>query len=985
MRVQLILEAVDRASRVIDGVHRAALALNNADTVSSVKAAQDRASQLQAQAQSNLVGAIATAGSVAAPIGKAVSQFNGYEDVLTDVGLKADLTGKKLVELGERARAQARALNTSSVDLLAGLDKLAEGGLALDKAEPVNFVNAKAAVATKAGIEDLSKTAVALVNNLKVMPEEYSKALDAMAVSGKEGQFELKDMAKYMPRLGAQYADMGQTGVRAVADLAAAMQVVQGVTTNSETTAAGLRDVLTKITGDKATKAFKAVGIDIETVMKEARAANRPIEAIVESLRKVTGGDGSKISEVFGDVQAQAAARALMNNFEKFIAIREKAMGASGTVEADFATRMGLGVEKTRALGVAFSELGVTMGSALAPMVAAKTEQLLSIVWAIQAWAQANPKLVSTIAMVATGVTGLMVGLAAFSFVMAALRVGLLALFGPLRFAAAGLSVLTSIAIIVGKVLFGLVSAALPALLSPLAMAARGFMALGVAMMSTPIGWIVAGVAAVAAGAFLIYRNWGQIGPWFSRLWATVGQSLRNGWQSVVAWFSGLSWPSMPSFTAVLGDVFGPIRSALASGWQAVSAWFSGLSWPGLPSFSIGGGGVLAPVLAALASGWQSVASWFSGLSWPTLPSFSAVLGDVFAPIVAALGGGWQTVTGWFSGLSWPSLPPIPNPLAAIQAVLEPVVTFLGDWGGRLLGAFEGAFGKVTAFIDGAASKIGSVVTGITSGLSKVGEFIFGPSTASVQATAEQAAAARAAVEAIGPAAQAAVASVTATFSGISFHSYGVSMMETLAAGIRAGAASAVAAARATVQQIRDHLPHSPAKVGPLSDLDRVQFSQTLAGAIRAGAPAALGAVSALTAGLVGALPGTAAGLGAVSAVTAGMNGALPATLPMPALTGALPPVPVASAVTDQEGPQTPAAASFARPAADQAGGGAGASGSGGGASGPITVSLTLSPTFSGSTGQDFIQQLRAALPSIGHELAQAIQAEIAKRDRTKH
>jgi hypothetical protein len=210
MRVQLILEAVDRASRVIDGVHRAALALNNADTVASVKAAQERASQLQAQAQSNLVGAVATAASVAAPIGKAVSQFNGYEDILTDVGLKADLTGKKLVELGERARAQARAVNTSSVDLVTGMDKLAEGGLALDKAEPVNLVNAKATIATKAGIEDLSKTAVALVNNLKVMPEEYGKALDAMAVSGKEGQFELKDMAKYMPRLGAQYADMAR-------------------------------------------------------------------------------------------------------------------------------------------------------------------------------------------------------------------------------------------------------------------------------------------------------------------------------------------------------------------------------------------------------------------------------------------------------------------------------------------------------------------------------------------------------------------------------------------------------------------------------------------------------------------------------------------------------------------------------------------------------------------------------------------------------
>ena len=346
MRVQLILEAIDRASRVIEGVHRASAALNNADTVAGVRAAKERAGQLQAQAQANLVGAIGTAAAAAAPIAKAAAQYNSYEDVLTDVGLKADLTGQKLAQLGDRTRKHAIELNTSSVDLLKGLDKLAEGGLALDKAEPVNLVNAKAAIASKAAIEDLSKTAVALVNNLKVAPEEYSKALDAMSIAGKEGQFELKDMARYMPRLGAQYAAMGQTGVKAVADLAAAMEVVQGVTNNSETTAAGLRDVLTKITSEKAVKAFDAIGVDIKDVMKNARAANRPIEAIVEAVNKLTGGDTSRISEIFGDVQAQSAITGLIQNYEKFLEIRQKALAGQGSVERDFLTRMGLGVER---------------------------------------------------------------------------------------------------------------------------------------------------------------------------------------------------------------------------------------------------------------------------------------------------------------------------------------------------------------------------------------------------------------------------------------------------------------------------------------------------------------------------------------------------------------------------------------------------------------------------------------------------------------
>lgn len=876
MRVQLVLEAIDRASRVIDGVHRAALALNNADTVAGMRAAQERAAQLQAQAQSNLVGAVATAASVTAPMGKAVSQFNSYEDILTDVGLKADITGDQLAQLGQRVRVQARSLNMSSVDMLQGLNRLAEGGLAIGAAEQTLPAVAKTALATKASIEDLSRTTVTAVNNMKVLPADMQRAFDIMSQAGKEGQFETNDMARYFPELGALYASMGQTGLKAVGDLAAALQVVRYQSGGAQQAFTGLRDVLTKIEKGTALKAFKDADIDIKSMMANARKSGTVIETVVEAINKVTGGDLSKINDIFGDVEAQRGARALVSEYQKFLDIRQKAMGATGTVETDFATRLGLGVERMRAISVAAEELGITLGSALAPSVGALADRLTGVIWAMQSWAAANPGLVSTIAMLATSVTGLLVGLAAFSFFGAALRVGLLALFGPLRWLFFSLSLFSSVSVIAGKVLIGLASAALPALLSPLALVGRAFIALGAAMMATPVGWIIAGIAAVAAGAYLIYRNWGQIGPWFSQLWSSIGQTLRNGWQSVVAWFGSLSWPS--------------------------------------------------------------------------LPSFSAVLGNVFEPIVGALTTGWQTVTGWFSGLSWPSLPTLPDPLAGIRAVLEPVVTFLGEWGGRLLGAFEGAFGKVTAFIEGAAGRIGSVISGITGGLSKVGEFIFGPSAAGVQATAEQAAAARAAVEAIGPASQTAVQTATAAFAGVSFHSHGVAMMQTLATGIRAGSAAAVAAARATVQQIRDHLPHSPAKVGPLSDLHRVQFGQTLAGAIRAGAPAALGAVGALT---------------------AGMAGALPASIASPAFAG-------------QDGPQTPASPAFASSAPAAGSGAAGAGGAAGG-TGPISVSLTLSPSFSGSTDADFIQQLRAALPNIGHELAQAIQAEIAKRDRTKH
>lgn len=63
----------------------------------------------------------------------------------------------------------------------------------------------------------------------------------------------------------------------------------------------------------------------------------------------------------------------------------------------------------------------------------------------------------------------------------------------------------------------------------------------------------------------------------------------------------------------------------------------------------------------------------------------------------------------------------------------------------------------------------------------------------------------------------------------------GTSLMTTLAQGMVAAAGAPVKAIQGVVGAVRDYLPFSPAKVGPLSDLDRIQFMETVAGAVRPG------------------------------------------------------------------------------------------------------------------------------------------------------
>lgn len=951
--------------------------------------ALDKAKTARDSAQSQLISGLALSASVAAPVAKAVGAWNAYEDKLNDVGMKSELTGVHLAALGERVKSQARALNMSAVELLGGMDKLMEGGLSAEKAEGALPALAKAAIATKTPISDLSQLTVAMINNGKVAPQEIGRAMSVLAQTGKEGNAELNRMVPYLPRLTSQFSTMGRTGVPAVADIGAAFQVVNGVVNNMEGSAAGIRDVLTKINSPKATKAFKEAGVDINKVMKEAVAAGRPLDAILETLQKFAGSDLTKINDIFGDVQAQQAARALLQNLKEFERIRAKGMSAEGVIDQDFATRMGLGVEKTRALQVAMAELWTTLGQALAPAFARRVEQLTALIWQVQAWIKANPELAATLAQVATALAGVLVVSAALALAFATLRVGLLApliwlgrLGGLAGGAAGGVGLLgraasalalpfrmawwavsgffsgltgalrAGIAAVggwgaAGRLVLGRLAMMFSFLLSPIQLVIRAVLALGAALMATPVGWIAAAVAALAAAAYLIYANWDKLGPWFWRLWGSISEAFASGWAKLSSWFSSLG---------------GRIGAALSSAWASVTQWFSSLSWPSfswpeLPSL----GDVFAAVRAALASGWTAVTGWFSSLGWPSFewPAIPSP-GDVFAGVRAMLESGWNGATQWLATVQWPTLP---DPVAAIRAALDPALRWIEEWGGKLASAVSGAFDKVSSLIGNLGTAFGAALDPVVNGLSRVSSFVFGPSVGDVKATADQAAAAKAAIDALPPAASQTVAAVSGIFAGANFTSQGVAMMTTLASGIRAGTSSAVAAAAAAVQQIRDHLPHSPAKVGPLSDLDKVQFGQTLAGAITAGAPRAVAAARLLAAGVAATLP-----VAPPQALAIAAPQVAPTSLSAPT-----------SPRIAQAGFVEPASPSFARAEAAPGRAGGGEAGVRGGSAAP--VNLTFAPVIHGADAGDVMRQLEAKK----YELVEIVRAEMDRRERARH
>ena len=90
---------------------------------------------------------------------------------------------------------------------------------------------------------------------------------------------------------------------------------------------------------------------------------------------------------------------------------------------------------------------------------------------------------------------------------------------GKLRWLVTGFSRLTSGGLKLSKVLAG-------SLVRGFMSAARAVLWIGRALMMNPIGLVI---TAVAAAAYLIYRNWGAVSGWFKQRWADIQEAFNGG------------------------------------------------------------------------------------------------------------------------------------------------------------------------------------------------------------------------------------------------------------------------------------------------------------------------------------------------------------------------------------------------------------------------------------------------------------------------
>ena len=707
MKVSLTLVAFDKMSKVIkDAVNKSNDEFDKLQR--EIKNTSDMLDRL-GQNMTKIGGALTLAGGGLAyklGITEAIPEAFQMEHRLRELGNVGQLSAKQLEDMDKRLASISRYTNQMRPEIAEGLNVLVASGIDPTKALDYMNVIGRTATGEQAAIADISRTAFAVSDNLKVPIDDLGKSMDILAMSGKEGRFELKDMAAAFPSLTAGAAMLGMKGTPAVASLGAALQVAMKGAGEASEAANNLENFIQKVTSPLAVKNFEEVfGVNLKQVLLDAAAQGRdPILEVIEMITELSGGDVFKVSEVFQDKQVLNFIKPMMQNLDEYKRIKASALSAEGVVDSDFEHMMETTNEQFKLLKINMKEL-------VFPHLHKPIELINNLLTKINN----NP-------LLQKGLFGAIIG---------TIGLGIL------------LTVLGTATIIIGKFV-GMYGTFLKY--------ARDLTPVLVQNSQKLMQFL--GLNSATSGGFI-----GNI--------AQLDKNLRNG---LINGIKTLPANISKSALSLKDWTVTSIKAMPANFINGLKAFKTGfLSIPNLIKNAIIAFRAFSVTLLTSPLGWIALAIGVVAL----------VIYKYWKPISGFFKGMWQ---GLKEGLQ-PLMPLFQRMGKALSPILAPIKAIV-DWFKKLIKPVEDT--------GGAAEKMG---------------VRFGKAIANIIVKL--------------------VELVTKAFE------FGSKITSMLAAGIMSGIAKVKGCISQVAQVIRDHLPHSPAKTGPLKDLHKVKIVETIASTLK--------------------------------------------------------------------------------------------------------------------------------------------------------
>lgn len=209
------------------------------------------------------------------------------------------------------------------------------------------------------------------------------------------------------------------------------------------------------------------------------------------------------------------------------------------------------------------------------------------------------------------------------------------------------------------------------------------------AVLTSPITWIIAAIAALIAIGVLLYQNWDTVVEFAKTAWQGLCDFISGICQAIGEFFSGL-WTKLQEIFEPIGQWFG---EKFQQAWDAIVNIFSGIGeW-----FS----GVFQGAWDAIVNIFTPIGSWF-GQRWADVTSALANIGAWFTDMFQKA---WTGLTNIFSKLgSW-----FGERWNDVTSALSKVASWFGDIFGKAFDAVKNAFSSIGDFFKGVWDTVKSI------------------------------------------------------------------------------------------------------------------------------------------------------------------------------------------------------------------------------------------------------------------------------------
>ncbi|KQV27602.1 hypothetical protein ASC97_04285 [Rhizobium sp. Root1203] len=337
VEARLKISAVDKTGKTLKGV---------ADKMADINkraAAFNRQQGALAKGTQAAFGAMlryAAPAALAYGAKKALTDFAAIEREMNRIGITANASATETKAAFGDIQTITKQLAMGVDDGVTALDTLVASGM--DLKEAMDFLPSVLATAQASGAatDDIANTAIKAASALKLETSQMQHAFDIMVAGGKAGQFELKDMATYIPDLANSFSSLGYTGEDGLKKLVSILQTIREDTGSASSAATYAQNIFGKIySADTATK-FSKMGIDLRKEMDSARKSGEDtVAAFVRISKEAVKGDLSKLPLLFTDEQFRLGMQSLMtsaDSYEKFLKT-VNSTDVDGTVFKDLA------------------------------------------------------------------------------------------------------------------------------------------------------------------------------------------------------------------------------------------------------------------------------------------------------------------------------------------------------------------------------------------------------------------------------------------------------------------------------------------------------------------------------------------------------------------------------------------------------------------------------------------------------------------------